>query len=112
MGPAGSRVQGLPSSARRFESDRLQQSNHPSRQAGATTTDDAMTYSQTAVRVNRHHIRLYDLRAGTIEEGDGRYLAYDADHRPLGNWSSERRALHAIEQDALRQLYPPRRPRR
>ena len=68
---------------------------------------------ETDALVNLRHIRVHGLAAGRIEEADGRFVAYSPDGSLIGDFSTERRAIHALSQDVLRQIYrPARRPLR
>ncbi len=59
--------------------------------------------------VYSRHVYAFGILAGYIEnDAGGGHLAYDTDWSPIGGqWSTERRAAHAIDQYALQALYPP-----
>jgi hypothetical protein len=60
----------------------------------------------SAVIVRSHRVYAFGAPAGRIDDDiDGWRHAFDSSRRPLGRWSTERRALDAIERDVLRQLY-------
>lgn len=55
-------------------------------------------------------VEAYGSVAGRIvTDDDGWHCAYDLDWRPVGRWSTERRAAHALDSHMLRRLYRPRR---
>jgi hypothetical protein len=60
----------------------------------------------SAIIVRSHRVYAFGIPAGRIDDDyDGWRHAFDPSRRPLGQWSTERRALDAIERDMLRQLY-------
>jgi hypothetical protein len=52
-----------------------------------------------------NYVCAYGEPAGRILIEDGRYQAYDMGWSPVGVWSTERRALHALDQHSLRSIY-------
>jgi hypothetical protein len=60
----------------------------------------------SAVIVRSHRVYAFGAPAGRIDrDAAGWHHTFDAARQPLGRWSTERRALHAIEQDMLLELY-------
>jgi hypothetical protein len=48
----------------------------------------------------------YGFPAGRVLGHEGFYRAYDLEWSPIGSWSTERRALRAIDNAVLQSLYP------